>query len=272
MESDQRSLIDVLSLFPEVWPTIFLIDAARYVLFAAPVVLTLWLLGDLIQHRRIQKRQPQGRDRRREILLSIGTSVVFSLNGFFFIVALKELGLMQIASGSGWVDILWQSILIVLAHDAWFYWLHRAMHWRRLFRMAHMAHHRSRTPSAWAAYAFVPLEALLEAIFLPLFMLAVTIDTTTILVFLMHMMARNVIGHCGYELFPSGWTRIPVLGWINTVTHHDIHHEVGRWNYGLYFAFWDRLMGTEHPDYHARFQRAACSRSSQRDCSSVWQG
>ena len=30
-----------------------------------------------------------------------------------------------------------------------------------------------------------------------------------------------------------------------------------RWNFGLYFTFWDRLMGTEHPDYHARFAAAA---------------
>ncbi len=44
--------------------------------------------------------------------------------------------------------------------------------------------------------------------------------------------------------------------WLTTTTHHDLHHADRRWNFGLYFTFWDRLMGTEHPDYHARFAAA----------------
>jgi sterol desaturase/sphingolipid hydroxylase (fatty acid hydroxylase superfamily) len=47
------------------------------------------------------------------------------------------------------------------------------------------------------------------------------------------------------------------LGWlINSVTHHAQHHEKFRANYGLYFNVWDRLMGTNHPDYQARFEQA----------------
>lgn len=36
------------------------------------------------------------------------------------------------------------------------------------------------------------------------------------------------------------------------VTHHDMHHANGNSNFGLYFTWWDRLMGTEHQDYVAR--------------------
>jgi len=35
---------------------------------------------------------------------------------------------------------------------------------------------------------------------------------------------------------------------------HDLHHEHGRYNYGLYFRWWDKLMGTEHPDYRRKFE------------------
>jgi sterol desaturase/sphingolipid hydroxylase (fatty acid hydroxylase superfamily) len=49
----------------------------------------------------------------------------------------------------------------------------------------------------------------------------------------------------------------PLFDWITTPTHHDIHHAEAGWNYGLYFTWWDRLMGTEHPGYHARFAAAA---------------
>ena len=41
---------------------------------------------------------------------------------------------------------------------------------------------------------------------------------------------------------------------INTATNHVQHHEKPRGNYGLYFNVWDRLMGTNHRDYEARFR------------------
>ena len=47
------------------------------------------------------------------------------------------------------------------------------------------------------------------------------------------------------------------FGWINASTHHDLHHATARSNYGLYFTWWDRWMGTEHPDYYARFASVA---------------
>ncbi|MBA3898994.1 MAG: sterol desaturase family protein [Bacteroidetes bacterium] len=32
--------------------------------------------------------------------------------------------------------------------------------------------------------------------------------------------------------------------WQNTSTNHNIHHQYSKSNYGLYFTFWDSLMGT----------------------------
>ena len=52
----------------------------------------------------------------------------------------------------------------------------------------------------------------------------------------------------------------PMFDWMTTVTHHDLHHAQAGWNYGLYFTWWDRWMGTEHPQYHARFAAVATRR------------
>jgi Delta7-sterol 5-desaturase len=36
--------------------------------------------------------------------------------------------------------------------------------------------------------------------------------------------------------------------------HHDLHHNGSfNHNYGLYFTWWDKWMGTEHPKYYAKF-------------------
>ena len=37
--------------------------------------------------------------------------------------------------------------------------------------------------------------------------------------------------------------------------HHDMHHAGGRWNYGLYFTWWDRIGRTEHPEYRQRLRQ-----------------
>ena len=47
-----------------------------------------------------------------------------------------------------------------------------------------------------------------------------------------------------------------MFDWITTVTHHDLHHAQAGWNYGLYFTWWDRMMGTEHPRYYEKFAEA----------------
>jgi sterol desaturase/sphingolipid hydroxylase (fatty acid hydroxylase superfamily) len=80
--------------------------------------------------------------------------------------------------------------------------------------------------------------------------------------FMLHQIARNTIGHCGYAIMPARRDGKPLLYWITTPTHHDIHHAEAGWNYGLYFTWWDRLMGTEHPEYHARYAAAVSRRLS----------
>jgi hypothetical protein len=43
----------------------------------------------------------------------------------------------------------------------------------------------------------------------------------------------------------------------------DLHHQRPKGNYGLYFTFWDQLMGTEHADYEQ--QVAEHARTESRD-------
>ena len=76
-----------------------------------------------------------------------------------------------------------------------------------------------------------------------------------LLVFSVSSLVINVYGHLGYEVTPK-WFRHSILFQIfNSSTHHNLHHEKFKGNYGLYFRFWDRVMGTEHPAYVAQYDR-----------------
>jgi sterol desaturase/sphingolipid hydroxylase (fatty acid hydroxylase superfamily) len=46
------------------------------------------------------------------------------------------------------------------------------------------------------------------------------------------------------------------LDLMTTTTHHDMHHQQFNGNYGLYFTWWDRWMGTEFPEYKVAFHQA----------------
>ena len=151
--------------------------------------------------------------------------------------------------------------VIVLAHDAYFYWAHRAMHSKAMFKATHLHHHKSRTPTPFTAYSFSAWEAVIEAAFMPLFLLSASLlgfamAGYAVFLFLWHMIIRNVMAHMGHEIFPAGWVDNPLTDWISTTTHHDLHHSSGH-NYGFYFTWWDRLMGTEHPRYKEEFRKNA---------------
>lgn len=57
---------------------------------------------------------------------------------------------------------------------------------------------------------------------------------------LMIMTVSAVINHSGIEIFKSKVSK-HLIG----STHHDLHHEEFKTNYGLYFTWWDKWMKTE---------------------------
>jgi lathosterol oxidase len=69
------------------------------------------------------------------------------------------------------------------------------------------------------------------------------------------------MGHLGYEIFPQGALRHPLLKWLNTSTNHNMHHKYVRCNYGLYFSIWDRIMKTNHAKYEETFDEVTARRA-----------
>ena len=231
--------------------------ALRYLVFAG----LGWLLGYVLfrnrwMHRKIIGRLPRSADMRREIGYSLVTLVIFGMVAAATLVASRR-GWTQMYwnvgdRGWGW---FWGSIACtIVLHDAYFYWTHRLMHHPRLFRAFHRAHHLSTNPSPWAAYAFAPLEAVVEAGIFPVAVLALPLHPLAFGLFMLWQISFNVAGHAGYEYHPR-WMMDTPLGWLlNTPTNHIMHHETMRGNFGLYFNVWDRLMGTNHPEYEGRFR------------------
>ena len=239
----------------------------RYAFFAG----LAWLLAFVFfkrrwWHRKIVQREPLSADVRREMRYSLITLVAFGAVGA---------GTVWMAK-AGWTQMYWRLdergwgwffgsiVATIFLHDAWFYWTHRLMHHPRLFRWFHRGHHLSTNPSPWAAYAFDPPEAVVQALIFPLAVTLIPMHPLAFFIFMTWQIVFNVIGHTGYEIWPR-WMMDTWLGkFMNSPTNHAMHHEAFRANYGLYFNLWDRLMGTNHERYEERFRevtsRAAAAR------------
>ncbi|OFW99694.1 MAG: hypothetical protein A3D94_16060 [Alphaproteobacteria bacterium RIFCSPHIGHO2_12_FULL_66_14] len=248
---------ELMQIYLSVWPGVWVMDTARYLVAATLMVTILalfWKAG--LARRKLQARAATAADRRREILASLRTALIFSLLSTPIAVGVS-LGWITIYKDfdqAGPLYLVLSLAFMLAAHDAYFYWTHRAMHHRRLFTLFHRTHHLSRTPTPWAAYSFAVPEAVVHGVFVPLFVLLVPMHAVALFAFGIIMILRNVMGHAGAEVHPAAFGPGRWLGWNNTTTHHDLHHEAGRYNYGLYFRWWDKLMGTEHPDYRRKFE------------------
>ncbi|OYY67702.1 sterol desaturase family protein [Sphingomonas sp. 28-63-12] len=232
-------------------------ELGRYFIAAGVLAAILWLLKRTrLKSRQIQPRTASLADFRREVAASLLTIFIYLL------VAIpidwsEHNGLLVYGGDTHPLAYsLMMFGLIVLGHDAYFYWTHRAMHTRLLFRTFHLHHHRSTTPTPWTAYSFAAPEAVVNALFFPLWLIFVPTPGIVTFSFLTVQIIRNVIAHAGLELHPRWWLSTPLTSWISATTHHDLHHSgsFGH-NYGFWFTFWDRMMGTEHPLYRETFAR-----------------
>jgi lathosterol oxidase len=208
-------------------------------------------------HRKIIAKFPQSKEIRREIFYSAISLVIFSLVGVGTYFLIKA-GWTQMYGGKWEVAMrtfwFWCSIPVAaLIHDAWFYWTHRLMHHPKLFRWFHRTHHLSHNPTPWAAYAFDPLEAAVQALMFPVVIMLMPMHGLAFGLFMIWQISFNIAGHTGYEFLPRWLMKTPLRYVLNTPTNHIMHHETLRGNYGLYFNIWDRIMGTNLANYESRF-------------------
>jgi Delta7-sterol 5-desaturase len=236
----------------------------RYALIAGLAWLLFYVFFKRrLKNRKIIARMPASSEVWREMQYAALTILIFGAVGAATWFAVLN-GMTQVyfrISEHGWAWFSMSVVLAILLHDTWFYWTHRLMHHRKLFAWFHRTHHLSHNPTPWAAYAFGPLEAVVQAAIFPLIVVLIPIHLFAFVAFMAWQITFNVIGHAGYEIFPR-WLLDCWLGkFLNTPTNHIMHHEHFHANYGLYFNVWDRLMGTNHERYEERFREVTQRRT-----------
>jgi len=222
--------------------------STRYFLVAGVAFLIFYvILYKRIAASKLQPALPKRSDYLREISYSLLTMAFFALIPLFLLFNTEVrpyTSLYRNIEEMGWIYYFLAFPVMTLMHDTYFYWTHRLMHHPKLYRVMHSVHHTSTNPSPWAAYAFHPTEAVIEIGIFVIFIFTLPVHRSHIFLFFLFSIIYNVYGHLGWELYSKKFQESRIGRWINTSRQHNLHHKHFVGNYGLYFLFWDRWMGT----------------------------
>jgi sterol desaturase/sphingolipid hydroxylase (fatty acid hydroxylase superfamily) len=230
-----------------------------YYLVVVAVFFTAWLCWRRWPARRarLQAKPVAGRQIGREILTTVGSILIIGnvMPLLFFFGFGRYTQYYKDVESRGWLYLCFSILLMMLIQDTYFYWTHRLMHQRRLFRWIHRTHHRSTNPNPWTTYSVGPIEAIINSGASVLILVLIPSTGIALVAFSWINTVYAVYGHLGYELYPRSFGKHWLGRWINTSVAHNTHHAKVRYNYGWYFLFWDRAMGTLDPKYSERFRR-----------------
>ena len=222
----------------------FLVAGGAYWLFYSP-------FSKSFANQILSPRSPSWRAIRHDIGLSIISAGIFALAASTVLYGYDK-GSTHLYSdprqyGLWYLGVSYGGVLIL--QDTYFYFTHRLLHHPKLFPWLHRGHHRSRYPTPWTSFAFDPPEAIVQSLFLIGVVMVIPLHFITLIAVFTTMTIWAVLTHLGIDrlpaLFPHHW-----LGqWIIGPAHHSIHHLKYTVHYGLYFTFWDKMLGTQNPTY-----------------------
>lgn len=239
----------------------------RFFIVYPTIFLTLYLLRAHIAKYRIQPKHASKKKIMMELSLSLSSFICFGLSTalalcfyklgwYHFYFSWDQLG----------IPYFFLSILLIIAlHEIYHYAYHRFMHTNNWFyRHVHGVHHKFSNPTAFTAYAFHPIEALLHPLAFVIAPLILPVYIFVPVIALLISEFFNVMGHMGYEWMPAKWMNKGLLRFVNTSTFHNYHHSHGgRKNYGMYTTVLDRLLGTHSEKSDIDLERVLAQRQKQ---------
>jgi lathosterol oxidase len=167
--------------------------------------------------------------------------------------------LLNFFTNATWGSFVISLLLVAVWAEAWHYVSHRAFHLPQ-FHWIHVEHHKSRLSSPFTALSFSFTEKLIFnlgiLIVLGVVDLFYSLNFFGITTWYAGYLIINSFSHANFEMKSSHFQR-----WagriLTSTTYHALHHSRYSNNYGLGTRVFDRIFGTEWPDYTPVFARIA---------------
>lgn len=213
--------------------------------------------GQSISQR--QLRPPSHQAMQRDMQLAVVAAWVFALAAAFVLSSYSS-GLTRLYSQAQQYGLWYLGVsygVVLLLQDTYFYFTHRLLHHPAFFPWCHQGHHRASEPTPWTAFAFDPLEAFVHALFFVGLVFVIPLHFITLIAVLTTMTVWAVLNHLALERLPRSFPHHWLGKWLIGPAHHARHHRQYTLHYGLYFTFWDKLLGTQDPLYEQKLGNVA---------------
>lgn len=157
----------------------------------------------------------------------------------------KHMGMRSSLPLPSWKVVLTQIVFYFILEDFVFYWGHRVLHTKWLYKHVHSVHHEYATPFGLTSEYAHPAEILFLG-FATIIGPALTgPHLMTLWLWMVLRVLETVEAHCGYHFPWSLSNFLPIYGGSD---FHDYHHRLlytKSGNYSSTFVYMDRIFGTD---------------------------
>jgi sterol desaturase/sphingolipid hydroxylase (fatty acid hydroxylase superfamily) len=151
-------------------------------------------------------------------------------------------GMKMVPPMPTWWSVFLHVVLFFLIEDAYFYWIHRLLHWGPFYKHIHKVHHEHNAPFGIAAEYAHPVETVFLGIGTVLGPILFASHIFTVWVWLFFRLWQELDAHSGYNFPWSANNWVPFWGGAE---FHDYHHMSFVGNFASTFTYWDKWMGTD---------------------------
>ncbi|MEL7334040.1 MAG: sterol desaturase family protein [Cyanobacteria bacterium J06560_2] len=151
--------------------------------------------------------------------------------------------------------------LVLFLQDTYFYFTHRLAHHPKCYRWMHKGHHHSNNPTPLTAFSFDPAEALIQALYLMGAVCLIPMHISVLSAVVLVMSLGALIHHFSLRMFQTSAFGQWLGSWMVGPMHHWFHHRKYNVHYGLYFTFWDKLLGTHCDSYEEILEPSVTEKS-----------
>lgn len=183
---------------------------------------------------------------RHDVALSLWSSAIFAICASFMTTA-YTLGYTRLyleLAQYGWWYVGFSLCLVLFLQDTYFYFTHRLAHHPKCYRWMHQGHHRSNNPTPLTAFSFDPAEALIQALYLMGAVCLIPMHLGVLCAVVLCMTLGALLHHFSLRMFQDSAFGRWLGSWLIGSMHHWFHHRKYNVHYGLYFTFWDKVLGT----------------------------
>jgi len=141
-----------------------------------------------------------------------------------------------------WYVLLAQFFACLVIEDTWHYFMHRALHDKRIYKYIHKIHHNFQAPFGMVAEYAHPAETMILGMGTMWGILLMGNHLAFLWGWMVVRLLETIDVHSGYDIPLNPLHLLPFYGGAR---FHDFHHMNFNGNYSSTFTWWDKIFGTD---------------------------